>query len=168
MASLCIHAEREPVFHAISSRICYLLAADSILSICLNQMKASELRLAADRSLVSAWESHILTSSLLSLPLCTAYNDPFMLYSCRCYLFAANVAKKKKEKKRRISKRLKSTDTKGKGCVQCGAASLCSSLSPSHLFSVLFGCSTESDLEKRKRLSLQKGAHTASRKKMMM
>lgn len=84
----------------ISSRICYLPAADPVLSIWLNQMKVSELQLAADRSSVSARESHILTSSLLSLPLCTAYNDPFMLCSCRCYLFVANVARKEESAKK--------------------------------------------------------------------
>lgn len=89
---------------SISSCICYLPAADSVLSIWLNQMKVSELQLTADRSSVSARESHILTSSLLSLPLCTAYNDPFMLCSCRCYLFVANVARKEERLKTKKTK----------------------------------------------------------------
>lgn len=65
------------MFPAISSRICSLPAADaqSCLSL-LNQIKMSELQVAADRSSASArGEFHNLTGSLLNLPLCAAYND---------------------------------------------------------------------------------------------
>lgn len=69
------HREKTHTLPAISSCICSLPAAHSVPSLSLNQMKASELQVTADRSLASAWESHNLTSSLLNLPLCTAYND---------------------------------------------------------------------------------------------
>lgn len=87
---------------AISSRICSLPAADaqSCLSL-LNQIKMSELQVAADRSSASArGEFHNLTGSLLNLPQCAAYNDsPPMSYSWGCYLFVANIAKKRRSPK---------------------------------------------------------------------
>lgn len=92
IASLCIVGCGE-------KPACSLPAADaqSCLSL-LNQIKMSELQVAADRSSASAWgEFHNLTGSLLNLPLCAAYNDsPPMSYSWGCYLFVANVAKNKR------------------------------------------------------------------------
>lgn len=76
----------------------------------------SELQVAADRSSASArGEFHNLTGSLLNLPLCVAYNDsPPMSYSWGCYLFVANVAKKKKTKpKTKEGESAKGTGAKG-------------------------------------------------------
>lgn len=108
--SIALHQREQKthMFPAISSYICSLPAAHSTLSLSLNQMKASPLQVAADRSSAPARGSHGLTSSLLNLPQRSAYNDPFMLYSCRCCLFAAA----KEEKKYRNQQK---TQEKGKG-----------------------------------------------------
>lgn len=145
------HWEKTHTFAAISSCICSLPAADSVLSLSLNQMKASELQVTADRSLASAWESHNLTSSLLNIPLCAAYNDPFMLYSCRCYLFVANVAKKEES-----AKDQNPLAQKGRDVLSERGNSLQNSLSLRQLFCVLSGKHMEPGLEKHRRLSLQK------------